>query len=108
MDQPGGGQQVPHSGVGQRHAYSHGAPHPFLGDVIGYKAVQEDITHSMDDLTHDQHQLHGHNLHLLDIHVLLHRLAGSHCVPCCVWPGARPVDSHIEAGLPLLHHTQRD
>ena len=35
----GGGGQVPHSGGVQRHAFSHGAPHPFFGDVIGYKAV---------------------------------------------------------------------
>ena len=62
----------------------------------------------MDGLTHDDHHHHGHHLHLLDIHVLLRALAGGHRVPHGGWPGAGPVDSHVEAGLSLIHCLEGD
>ena len=65
---------------------------------------QEDLHHPMVGVTHDQHHHHGHHLHMLDIHVLLHRLVDGHHVPHGGWPVVGPVDSHVEGGHVLLHH----
>jgi len=108
MEEPGLGGQETQGGAGSHLAHHDCSLSLLPAAAAWHLSLQEDILHPMDGLPHDKHHHHGHHLHMLDIHVLLRGPAGGYRVPCGGWLGAGPVDRHVEAGLPFVHHPQGD
>ena len=95
--------QEPQGGTGHHPGHNSSTLHLLLHAGFWNFPLQAESDHPLDHLPHAQHHPHGDQLHLLDILLILHRLALGHRVPRGGWPGVGPVDCHVEGGLPLLH-----